>query len=73
MYKRITADIEGNVVHIKLVYAPSNSLLTIPRRQFCHGSLLPVFLCQMFCDVSPYVCSYYFSSVSVDEWPPLGK
>ena len=20
-----------------------------------------------------YVCSYYFSSVSVAEWPPLGK
>ena len=26
-----------------------------------------------FSDVSPYVCSYYFSSVSVAEWPPFGK
>ena len=23
--------------------------------------------------VSPYACSYYFSSVSVAEWPPFGK
>ena len=43
MYKRTTADIEGNVVHVKLVKAPSNSLLTVPRRPFCRGSLLPVF------------------------------
>ena len=26
-----------------------------------------------FGDVSPYVCSYYFSLVSVAEWPPFGK
>ena len=48
------------------MHAPSNSLLTVPRRLFCCGSLLPVFgcfLCQSFGDVSPYVCSYYFSSV----------
>ena len=31
------------------------------------------FWCQSFGDVSPYVCSYNFSSVSVAEWPPLGK
>ena len=43
MYKKTTADIEGNVVHVKLVYAPSNSLLTVPRRQFCRGSVVPVF------------------------------
>ena len=30
-------------------------------------------MCQSFGDVEPYVCSYYFSSVSVAEWPPLGK
>ena len=29
------------------------------------------FWCQSFGDVSPYVCSYYFSSVSVAEWPPF--
>ena len=27
------------------------------------------FLCQSV----NFVCSYYFSSVSVDEWPPSGK
>ena len=26
------------------------------------------FWCQSFCDVSPYVCSYYFSSVLVALW-----
>ena len=31
------------------------------------------FWCQSFGDVSPYVCSYYFSSVSVAEWPPFLK
>ena len=31
------------------------------------------FLCQSFGDVSSYVCSYYFSSVWVAEWPPFGK
>ena len=29
-----------------------------------------LFWCQGFCDVF-YVCSYYFSSVSVGEWPPF--
>ena len=32
-----------------------------------------LFWCQNFGDVSPYVCPYYFSSVSVAEWPPFGK
>ena len=32
--------------------------------------MLPVF---GFGDVSPYVCSYYFSSVSFAEWPPFTK
>ena len=31
------------------------------------------FWCQRFCDVPPYVCSYYFSFVLVAEWPPFGK
>ena len=30
-------------MHVKLVNAPGNSLLTIPRRKFCCGSLLPDF------------------------------
>ena len=32
-----------------------------------------LFWCQSFGDVSPYVCSYYFSSVWVAECPPFGK
>ena len=28
---------------------------------------------QSFGDVSPYVCSYYFSSVSVADLPSFGK
>ena len=31
------------------------------------------FWCQSFGDVSPYVCSHYFSSVSLTEWPPFMK
>ena len=38
-----TSETEGEVVHVKLVSAPNNSLLTVPRREFCCGSLLPVF------------------------------
>ena len=29
--------------------------------------------CQGFSDVSPYVCSSCFGSVSVAEWPPFGR
>ena len=32
-----------------------------------------LFLCQSSVDVSSYVCSYYFSSVLVAEWPHFGK
>ena len=35
---------------------------------FCCGSLLTV-----LGDVSPYICSYYFSSVWIAEWPPFRK
>ena len=30
-------------MHVRLVQSPSNSLLPVPKRQFCCGSLLPVF------------------------------
>ena len=36
-------------------------------------SMLPVFCVRNFGDVSSYMCSYYFSSVSVAERPPFGK
>ena len=31
------------------------------------------FWCQSFGDIPPYVCLYYFSSVSIAEWPSFGK
>ena len=36
-------------------------------------SSVTCFWCHSFSVVSPYVCSYYLSSVSVAEWPPFGK
>ena len=54
-----TSETEGDVVHINQYF-----IADVPMRQFCCGSLLLV-LCQIFGDVSPYVCSYYFSSISV--------
>ena len=40
---------------------PSDYLHTITRRYFCCGSVLPVFVVS-FGDVSPYLCTDYFSS-----------
>ena len=40
---------------------------------FACGFLLPVFGVRVSVIYSPYVCSYYFSLVSVAEWPPFGK
>ena len=41
------------------------------------GSFVVVLCCPFWCqsisDVSPYVCSYYVSSVSVAEWTPFVK
>ena len=55
-----TLETEGEVVrvHVKLVKSPSNSLLTVQRRYFCCGSLLPVFVPE-FRRRLPYVCSNY--------------
>ena len=54
-----------------------------PRRQLfitdCSKAVIQVwfsvacFWCQSCSDVSPNVCSYYFSSVWVAEWPTFGK
>ena len=55
-----TSESEGEVVHVKLVKPPpSKSLLTVPGRKFCCGSLLSVFdvrVSVMF----DLTCSYYF-------------
>ena len=39
-----TSETECGVGPVKLVWAPSGSLLTVPGRWFCFGSLLPVFV-----------------------------
>ena len=56
------------------IFKPTSySLLTVPRRLFCGGFLLPVYGVRLsFVDVSPYLCSYHFKSVWVDEWPSFG-
>ena len=36
-----------------------------------YGANLVCFSCQSFGDISPYVCSYHFSSVRVAEYPPF--
>ena len=68
-----TSETEGEIVHVKLVYppppAPSNSLMTVDLLWFS----VACFWCQSFGDVSPFMCSSYFSSVWVAVWPPLGK
>ena len=51
---------------------PRDSLLTVPMRFFCCGSLLPVFGVRGLV-VSPYIYFCYVSSVWVAEWPSFGK
>ena len=63
-----TSETEGEVGAIKHVYAPSNSLLTVLRRQLCCGSLFSEFWWRFTLYV--FIC---FRSVWVAEWPPLGK
>ena len=38
-----TSETEGEFGHVKLILAPSNLLVTVPKWQLCCGSLLPVF------------------------------
>ena len=62
------------VVDVKLVEAPhSNSLLTVPRRCFCCGSLLPVFGVRVAVTFHLTCVHIIFSSVWVAEWPSFGK
>ena len=52
---------------------PSNSLLTIPRRWFWCGSLLPVFGVRVSVMFHHMFVHYTFSSVWVAEWSPFWK
>ena len=56
---------EGEVGAVKRVEAPSHSLLTVPRRQFCCGSLLPVFGVRVSVTFHLMCVHIIFSSVSV--------
>ena len=52
--------------------SPSNSLLTVPRRWFCHcGSLLPVFGVRVSVTFHFTCVHIIFSSAWVVEWPPF--
>ena len=71
-----TSETEGEVVHVKLVEAPpplSNSLLTVSRRKFWCGSLLPCFGVRVSVTFHLMCVHIIFSTVSVAEWPPFGK
>ena len=63
---------EGEVGPVKLVWAPSGSLLTVPGRWFWCG-LCWLFWCRSVGDVHYMLVHYTFSSVWVAEWPPFGK
>ena len=60
------------IYYTRLRYQVSVYRTIGPLFVFSCGSLA-CFWCQSFGDVSPYVGSYIFSSVSVSEWPPFGK
>ena len=65
-----TSETEGEVVHVKL---PSNSLLTVPKRKFCCGSLVPTFGVRVSLTFYLKCVHIIFSSVWVAEWPTFGK
>ena len=58
---------------VKLVEAPSNSLLTVPRRWFCCGSLLPVFGVGVSVTFHLNCVHVVLGSVWVAGWPLFGK
>ena len=64
---------KGEVVHVKLVKAPSYSLLNVPRRYFCCGSLLLVFGIRVLVTCHLTCVHINFSLVLLAEWPPFGK
>ena len=60
-------------MHVKLVKAPKLFITDRSKAAIVLFFYVACFSCQSFGDVSPYVCSYYFCSVSVAERPPFGK
>ena len=59
----ITSETEGEVGAVKHVYAPSYSFSDRSKAVVLLYFSVACFWRQSFGDVSPYVCSYYFSSV----------
>ena len=53
--------------------AHGGSLLAVPGRYFCCGSLLPVFGVRVSVPFHLICVHIIFSSVSVAEWRPFGK
>ena len=64
-----TSKTEGEVGPVKLIYTPSNSLLTIPMRWFS-AARFGVRVSVTFHLTHVHI---NFSSISVDKWPPFGK
>ena len=69
----ITSKTKCEVVRVKLVKTPSNSLLIVSRRKFCYGALLPVFGVRVSVTFHLMCVHIIFSSVWVAEWSPFGK
>ena len=65
--------IEGKVRPVKLVQAPKLFITDRSKAVVLLWFSVACVSCQSFGDVSLYVCSYYFSSVWVAEWPHFGK
>ena len=55
-----TSETEGEVVHVKLVYAPQLIITDRSKAVVLLWFFVPFFLCQSFGDVLAYMCSYYF-------------
>ena len=62
-----TSETKCEAVHVKLVQGPINSLLIVPRRLLCCGSLLPVFGVRVSVTFHLMCVHIIFSSVLVAE------
>ena len=69
----IASETEGEVAVKHVTPPPSNSLLTVPRRKFCCGSLLPVVGVRVSMTFHLTCVHIIFSSVLVTVWPSFGK
>ena len=68
-----TSETEGEVGAVNMLKSPSNSLLIVPRRKFCCGSLLHVFGVRVSVAFHLMCVHIIFGSVLVAEWTSFGK